>query len=214
MYQPPHFREDDLDVQHALIRANPLGLLVTAGPDGPVANLLPFLLVGRQGAKGLLQVHMARANGQWKDIAAGAPVLVVFHGADAYVTPSWYATKRETGKVVPTWNYAMVQVRGIARVVDDPEWLRTQITALTGAHEGARPDPWQVTDAPDPYIDAQLRGIVGVEIEITEISGKWKVSQNRPVADFPTLVHGLTDSGDPHSDADMAALVARYRRDR
>ncbi len=214
MYQPPHFREEDLATQHALIRAHPLALLVTATEEGPTANLLPFLLVERPGTRGLLQVHMARANGQWKEIAAGAPVLVVFQGADAYVTPSWYATKRETGKVVPTWNYAMVQVRGTARVIEDPEWLRAQIAALTGTHEAARPEPWQVTDAPEPYVAAQIRGIVGVEIDISEISGKWKVSQNRPVADFPTLVHGLTDSGDPHADADMAALVDRYRRDR
>ena len=125
MYQPPHFREEDLAAQHALIRAHPLGLLITAGDAGLTANLLPFHLEPALSAKGTLQVHMAKANGQWREIEAGAPVLVVFQGADAYITPSWYATKRETGKVVPTWNYAIVQVRGTARVMDDAEWLRS-----------------------------------------------------------------------------------------
>lgn len=217
MYQPPHFREDDLAVQHALIKAHPLGLLITAGVNasaggpagGPTANLLPFLLEPTLSPKGTLRVHMARANGQWKDIAAGAAVLVVFQGAETYITPSWYATKRETGKVVPTWNYAMVQVRGVARVHEDAEWLRAQIGALTDAHEGQRAAPWAVSDAPERYIDAQLKGIVGIEIEIVEILGKWKVSQNRSEADRAMVEAGLADAADPHANADMAGLVAK-----
>jgi transcriptional regulator len=214
MYQPPHFREDDLAVQHALIRAHPLGLLITAGPGGLTANALPFHLVAEGSPKGVLQVHMARANGQWKEIAAGAPVLVVFQGENAYITPSWYATKRETGKVVPTWNYAVVQVRGTAKVIDDAGWLRTQIEALTGDHEGPRPAPWSVCDAPDAFVTAQLKGIIGVEIEITDIEGKWKVSQNRPKADIAEVVEGLGAAAEVHANPEMAELVRRYGADR
>ena len=207
MYQPPHFREDDLGVQHALIRAHPLGLLITAGSGGIVANPLPFVLDAAEGPKGTLRVHLARANGQWREIGEGAPVLVVFQGAQAYVTPSWYRTKAETGKVVPTWNYAIVQVRGAARVVEDAAWLRSQIEALTAQHEGGRALPWHVGDAPEPFIAAQLRGIVGIEIEIAEIEGKWKVSQNRPEADREGVARGLRDEA---PNPEMLELVTRY----
>ena len=207
MYQPPQFREDDLGLQHALIRAHPLGLLITSGAEGPVANLLPFHLEPALSDKGTLQVHMARANTQWRDIEAGAPVLVVFQGAQAYVTPSWYATKQETGKVVPTWNYAVVEARGTARVIHDATWLRCQIGRLTAWHEAPRPAPWAVDDAPDAYIASQLKGIVGVEIEIAALVGKWKVSQNRAAADIAGVSDGLHNPTDPHADAAMAALV-------
>jgi transcriptional regulator len=210
MYQPPHFREDDLAVQHALIRENPLGLLITTGTDGPVANAIPFLLDADFAPKGRLQLHVAKANGQWRDIRDGAPVLVVFQGVDSYVTPSWYETKRETGKVVPTWNYAMVQVRGPARIIEEAEWLRKQIGALTAQHESKRAEPWAVEDAPADFIVSQIKGIVGIEIDIVEISGKWKVSQNRPVADQRGVIEGLLE-GNPSADAArMAELVKRY----
>ncbi|MDQ2632542.1 MAG: FMN-binding negative transcriptional regulator [Pseudomonadota bacterium] len=210
MYQPPHFREDDLSVQHALIRAHPLGLLITSGDAGPDANLLPFHLDASLSEKGRLQVHMAKANNQWREIEAGAPVLAVFQGADSYITPSWYATKQETGKVVPTWNYAVVQVRGRARVIHDADWLRMQVGVLTGEHEAVRERAWQVGDAPDAYIAAQIKGIVGVEIEILEVDGKWKVSQNRPAADISGVAEALVDASEPHANADMAGLVHRY----
>ncbi|MFI0847931.1 FMN-binding negative transcriptional regulator [Mesorhizobium sp. IMUNJ 23232] len=210
MYQPPHHREDDLGVQHALIRAHPLGLLITAGAEGPTANPLPFHLDAARGAKGTLQVHMARANGQWKELLVGAAPLVVFQGAENYITPSWYATKRETGKVVPTWNYAMVQIKGKAAVIEDFDWLRRQIGALTGDHEGKRAAPWAVEDAPDAFIAAQIKGIVGVEIEITDIFGKWKVSQNRPAADVAEVIEGLEQPDQPHVNAEMAELVREY----
>jgi transcriptional regulator len=211
MYQPPHFREEDLGVQHALIRAHPLGLLITSGPGGLMANPLPFLLDAKSSAKGTLRVHIARANGQWREIQAGAAALVVFQGTEAYITPSWYAMKRETGKVVPTWNYAIVQVRGTAKVFEDADWLRRQVDALTSEREAGRRAPWAVTDAPDRYIASQLKGIVGVEFEITAIEGKWKVSQNRPVADVTEVVAGLSAVRDPHANADMASLVADAR---
>ena len=209
MYQPPHFVETRPDVLHALIRAHPLGLLVSNGTDGPIANPLPFLLDADAGPHGRLRAHLAKANPQWRSISKNTemPVLVVFQGADSYVTPSWYETKRETGKVVPTWNYAVVQVRGRARIVDDKDWLAGQIAELTATHEAPRAEPWQVTDAPAPFIEAQIKGIIGLEIDITEISGKWKVSQNRPVADRVGVANGLEAGG---SAAEMAHLVRQF----
>ncbi|TCL71877.1 FMN-binding negative transcriptional regulator [Rhizobium sp. BK251] len=207
MYQPPHFREDDLGTQQALIRQNPLGLLITAGASGLIANSVPFHLDATASAKGTLRLHLARANGQWRDIAGGTPVLAVFQGPNAYVTPSWYATKQETGKVVPTWNYAIVQAKGPARVIDDAEWLLAQIGSLTGEHEGVRERPWAVGDAPEDYVRSQLKGIIGVEIEIAEIEGKWKVSQNRPVADRQGVAAGL---GEMPDQTEMVELVRRY----
>ena len=211
MYQPPHFVETDIGVLHALIRAHPLGLLISADADGPLANPLPFLLDADVAPHGRLRVHLARANPQWRQLADNPdlPVLVVFQGADAYVTPSWYETKRETGKVVPTWNYAMVQVRGHARVIEDKDWLAQQVAALTASHEAEREQPWQVTDAPETYIASQLKGIVGLEIDIAEITGKWKVSQNRPEADRRGVAEGLADT-DSASSEEMADLVRHY----
>jgi len=208
MYQPPHFREERLDVLHALVRAHPLGLLISNGADGPVANPVPFLIDGAVGDKGRLRAHVARANDQWKALAAepDTPALVVFQGADSYVTPSWYATKQETGKVVPTWNYVVVQVRGRVRVMDDQAWLAQQISDLTTMHETPREKPWAVNDAPGRYIEAQLRGIVGLEIDIAEIHGKWKVSQNRPEADRAGVAGGL----DAEAQTDMSRLVREY----
>ncbi len=211
LYQPPHFIETDRDTLHALIRAHPLGLLVSATPDGPVADPVPFLLDADVGAHGRLRAHVARANPQWKLIAAQPemPVLVVFQSADAYITPSWYETKRETGKVVPTWNYAIVQARGRAVVKDDPDWIAQQIADLTLSQEGGRAEPWAVTDAPQSFVAAQIKGIVGLEIEIAELSGKWKVSQNRPVADRIGVVAGLKAEA-ANSAADMARLVRSF----
>jgi transcriptional regulator len=211
MYEPPHFIETDHDRLHALIRAHPLGLLISAGPDGPVADPVPFLLDAHSGPNGRLQAHLARANPQWKLIAEAPDrnVLVVFQGVDAYVTPTWYETKRETGKVVPTWNYALVQARGRARVIEDRSWLAAQIAALTAMHEAPRAQPWQVSDAPDRFIESQIKGIVGIEIDIAEISGKWKVSQNRPAGDRTGVADGLDAQADERSHA-MAALVRDY----
>ena len=210
MYQPPHFKETRLDVLHALIKAHPLGLLICNGTDGPVANPVPFLLDAEPAPNGRLRAHLSRANPQWKLFADNPDALVVFQGLDSYVTPSWYETKRETGKVVPTWNYAIVQVRGKVRVMDDQHWLAGQIAELTATHEGSRAEPWQVTDAPDAYIAAQMKGIVGLEIDIAAIEGKWKVSQNRPVADRVGVAEGL-EADKPTPDAtEMAKLVRIY----
>lgn len=209
MYQPPHFREERLEIQHALIRAHPLGLLISSGEDGLLANPVPFLLDAAAAPKGVLRAHLARANRQWQALAAGQPALVVFQGVDTYITPSWYETKKETGKVVPTWNYAIVQVRGPVRVIEDREWLRRQITALTAEHESSRSEPWAVTDAPEDFVEAQLKGIIGIEMTIETIEGKWKVSQNRPLADRIGVTAGLAAEADPRA-AEMERLVRAY----
>jgi transcriptional regulator len=205
MYLPAHFREDRRDVQHDLMRACPLGTLFTAGPHGPLANHVPFLLYADEGPHGVLRAHMARANDQLDELRAVAECFVVFQGPEDYITPSWYATKRETGKVVPTWNFVAVHVWGAPRVIEDPLWLRRQLEDLTNHHEHPRPRPWHVDDAPPDFIAAQMRGIVGLELPIARIEGKWKVSQNRSEADRQGVADGLRAQG-PASAA-MAALV-------
>jgi transcriptional regulator len=206
MYQPPHFREDRIEVQHALIRAQSLGLLITAGRDGLQANPLPFLIDAGGSERGTLRAHLARANPQWLELAAVAECLVVFQGPQQYISPSLYATKREHGKVVPTWNYITVHAWGRPQVIDDVAWLRRQVNDLTLHKEGSRPAPWYVSDAPEPFVAAQLKGIVGIEIPIARIEGKWKVSQNRPAGDQAGVIAGLRGNGD---DAEtMASLVA------
>ena len=212
MYQPPHFQETRQEILHGLVRSHPLGLLVSNGSEGPVANAIPFLLDAEAGPKGKLRAHLARANPQWRLLADNpvSPVLIVFQGADAYVTPSWYETKRETGKVVPTWNYAIVQVRGTVRVIEDADWIARQITDLTMSQEGSRETPWAVTDAPPAFIQSQIKGIVGLEIEITDISGKWKVSQNRPVADRVGVAEGLEGEVQNAGAPDMASMVRAW----
>ena len=211
MYEPPLHREDDLERQHALIRARPLGLLVSHGPKGLIANAVPFLLDSAASKLGTLQAHVARANPQWRDLAESPEALVVFQGVDHYVTPSWYATKRETHKVVPTWNYVMVQARGKARVIEDDGWLRRQIVALTAGQEASRAAPWSVDDAPADFLALQRKAIVGLEIEIADIRGKWKASQNRSAADRAGVVEGLEALDDEEARA-MAALVRETER--
>jgi transcriptional regulator len=212
MYQPPHHAETRTEVVHALIRAHPLGLLVSNGADGPIANPLPFLLDADIGPHGRLRAHLSKANQQWRQIAEHPeePVLVVFQGVNTYITPSWYATKRETGKVVPTWNYAIVQAQGRARIIDDRDWLAGQINELTGTHEAGRDQPWHVSDAPEPFIEAQIKGIIGLEIDIVSLTGKWKVSQNRPVADREGVVLGLNAERTDAPSAEMAEIVREY----
>jgi transcriptional regulator len=195
MYQPPAFREDRIEVQHQLIRAHPLALLITAGPTGLLANLFPFLLDSEGTDKGTLRLHIARANPQWRELESVEECLVVFCGPQDYVTPSWYETKRETGKVVPTWNYVMVHVWGRPRVIHDDVWLRRQIEDLTDSRERLRAAPWKVDDAPPDFIAAQMRAIIGVEIPISRIEGKWKMSQNRPAADRAGVVAGFREAG-------------------
>lgn len=204
MYQPVAFREERRETLHELIRAHPLGTLVTSGSRGLIANLLPFLLCETDG-KAILRAHMARANDQVEALRAGAETLVIFQGPECYITPSWYESKHEHGRVVPTWNYVVVQVRGTPRVVDDPLWLRAQVEALTASQENQRSEPWAVTDAPEEFVEGQLQAIIGVEIPILSIEGKWKVSQNRSAADREGVCRGLHREG---KNPEMARLVA------
>jgi transcriptional regulator len=203
MYRPPLFREDRIEVLHALIRAHPLGTLVTAGAGGLMANHIPFLVDTTETGNGTLRAHLARANDQLVALREGAEALVVFQGPQAYVSPSWYASKAEHHKVVPTWNYAMVHAWGTPIVHDEPAWLRDQIGALTASQERRRAAPWAVEDAPEDFVASQIKAIVGVEIPILRIEGKWKVSQNRPEADQSGVVEGLREIGDEA----MAQLV-------
>jgi transcriptional regulator len=196
MYEPPLHKKESLEAQHALIRSQPLGVLVSKGPDGLEANAIPFLIDASASKLGTLRAHMARANPQWRSLGAADEALVVFQGPDRYISPNWYATKRDTGKVVPTWNYVMVQARGRPRVIED----------LTRTHEGRRPAPWAVSDAPADFVAMQVKAIVGVEIEIARIAGKWKASQNRPAADREGVIEGLTAEGEPMA-LDMAEIV-------
>ena len=200
MYQPAHFREDRLDVQHALIRAHPFGLLVTSGASGLDANPVPFLLDAAASPLGTLRAHVARANPVWRDLEPSHEVMIVFQAVDSYVTPSWYASKREHGKVVPTWNNAIVQAWGRPRTIEDAAWLGAQIRALTTRHEAARAEPWAVDDAPAPFVATQIKAIVGIEIEITRIEGKWKASQNRPPAQ-------------PYETAELSPMARTFYRD-
>jgi transcriptional regulator len=203
MYLPSAFREERLETLHALIRAHPLATLITSGPDGLIANLVPFILVD-SGEKGTLRAHVAKANDQVEALKAGSEALVVFQGPESYITPSWYVSKREHGRVVPTWNYVMVQARGTARGIDDPAWIRGQIEALTSSQESRRSTPWKVADAPEPFVAGQIGAIIGVEIPISGIEGKWKVSQNRSAADRQSVQDGLRRD---YSNEAMARLV-------
>jgi transcriptional regulator len=203
MYQPQAFREERLDTLHALIRSHPLGTLITSGPGGLLANLVPFVVVA-EGEKGTLRAHIARGNDQLQPLRDGAETLVVFQGPESYITPSWYVSKREHGRVVPTWNYVVVQVRGTPRVHDDPEWIRAQIGQLTAMQETPRPTSWSVSDAPESYIQGLIKGIVGIEIPVSSIEGKWKVSQNQSAADRTGVHEGLRSEG---INEDMAQLV-------
>ena len=210
MYEPPLHRVDDLAQMHALIRERVFGLLISNGAEGLVANSVPFVLDAAASKFGTLKVHVARANSQWRDLQASPDALVVFQGRDHYITPSWYETKRETGKVVPTWNYTMVQAKGRAQVMDDA-WLARQIEELTQALESRRAQPWAVGDAPADFIAMQRRAIVGIEIEIVDIRGKWKTSQNRNAADRAGVVAGLEAIGDEDALA-MAQIVRETSR--
>lgn len=208
MYLPVHFEETRPEVLAAAIRAHSLGLLCRNGPQGLTADSIPFLLDTGKGPHGLLRAHVARANPLWRELADGDEVLVVFQGAQHYITPGWYATKQETGKVVPTWNYVMVQARGRIAIRDEAAFLDQQIRALTETHEAGRAHAWAVDDAPEAFIQQQMRAIVGIEVAITQLTGKWKVSQNRPVADRAGVVAGLAAEADPDAEAMRVEVAA------
>ena len=206
MYIPPSFAEHDVALMQAFIEAHPLGALVTASPSGLFATHLPLVLDRERGTHGTLQGHIARANPHHELAGEGAEALVLFTGADSYVTPSMYASKAKHGKVVPTWNYVAVHARGPLRFVREPDALRRHLERLTARHEADRPQPWSIADTPEGYVDKLLGAIVGVEIEITRLDGKWKMSQNRPAEDIDGVIEGLGASDDARQ-REVAELV-------
>ena len=191
MYVPTHFAPDD-DSVHELLTHHGAADFVTSGDQGLEATMLPFVY-DRESQ--VLQGHFARNNDHWRH-ADGVEALVIVHGPDSYITPTWYASKAEHGRVVPTWNYVVAHVHGVATIHDDTEWLASLVRRLTEKHEGRRPVPWSVDDAPARFVDGQLRAIVGVEIEIARVDAKFKLSQNRPEADVDGVVAGLRSVGD------------------
>jgi len=205
MYVPPAFRDDDKTSLLTTIRAARLANFVTATADGPLATPLPLFLDESEGERGVIYGHLAKANPQWRVPPLGDG-LAIFMGPDAYVTPSWYATKQETGKVVPTWNYIAVHAHGPVEFFEDPDRLLEVVRRLTGLHEGERASPWSVSDAPADFIKAQLRGIVGIRMPITRLEGKRKMSQNRNEADRVGVAAGLAAS-ERDSDRAAASLI-------
>jgi transcriptional regulator len=208
MYIPKHFEETDVTVLHGAIRRHPLGGLVTLTPDGPEANHIPFLIHPDPAPYGTLHGHVARANPVWRESRRDIDVLVIFQGDERYISPSWYPTKHDTQKVVPTWNYVIVHARGPLHIIDDVAWIRPHLEALTREHESERPAPWALTDAPADYIDTMMKAIVGIEIPIAQLSGKWKVSQNRSERDRRGVIDGLAREGSPAATS-MAGLVKK-----
>lgn len=206
MYIPAHFEETSIEILHELIRNHPLATLVTLSADGLNANHLPLELDPEPTPYGTLRGHVARANPVWRDFNRDVEAMVIFQGANSYITPSWYATKKETGKVVPTWNYAVVHAYGALKIIEDETWLQALVERLTNHHEATNENPWKVSDAPENYIEPMLRAIVGIEIPITKISGKWKVSQNQPHANRVGVIAGLREMNDDNAVA-MSELV-------
>lgn len=206
MYMPPYFKEMRSEALHALMRAYPFATLVTHGDAGLAANHLPFELVGDH-----LHGHVARGNELAR--ADGAEVLVIFRGPEGYVSPNWYPSKHETGREVPTWNYAVIHVHGRLRVIEDHTWLRQLLERLTDRHETGQPKPWHVSDAPVDHIEKSLGGIVGLEISIDRIEGKFKLSQNHPAANRAGVVEGLRQRSG-RGDAELADLMAQQEESR
>jgi transcriptional regulator len=205
MYIPRANQEDRVPVLHKLMEDQPLASLITMGSSGLFASHIPMVLE-QNGALGLLKCHVSRANTQWRDHSPTVQALAIFSGPQHYITPTWYPEKQETGKVVPTWNYVVVHAYGFLKVIEDSEWLRAHLKKLTSIHEAASPVPWKIGDAPADYISSQMKGIVGMEMTIDRLEGKWKLSQNRSERDRDAVASGLADLNTPESLA-MKALV-------
>ena len=209
MYEVEAFREARVEVLHALIKAHPLATLVTVTAQGLEANHIPLLIDPEPLPFGTLRGHVARANPVWRTFSADSEVLAVFQGPQAYITPSWYVSKAQHGKVVPTWNYAVVHAHGPLKIVEDAEWLRALVTRLTASQESPRDKPWQVTDAPGDYVNTMLQAIVGIEIPVHRLQGKWKMSQNRLPQDREGVIKALNSQGDAASRAMLDAMDAK-----
>lgn len=208
MYIPPYFAETRPQILHDLIDQHPLGILITHGAGGLDANHIPFHLLRDQGTHGSLACHVARANPVWQQLATGDEVLVVFRAAEAYVSPNWYPSKHETHRQVPTWNYAVVHAHGRVTLRDDERFLRHNLAFLTKRHEAAKPVAWKMGDAPRDYLDAMLKAIVGLEIQITRLEGKFKLSQNKEARDIRSAGEALREQGDSALGAAMIAVAA------
>jgi transcriptional regulator len=212
MYVPSQFEEKRIDVLHQLIREHSLGTLVTLASEGLNANHIPFELDPETGQFGTLRAHVARSNPVWRDFSEKLDALVVFQGAQAYISPSWYATKQEGGKVVPTYNYMVVHASGPMRVIDDPVWLHGLLERLSDRYESGRTEPWRLSDAPEDFIAKLLPAIVGIEIPIAKLVGKWKVSQNQPRANREGVVKGLQEVGGDNAVIMAQALLRENER--
>lgn len=207
MFRVAQFAEDRLEVQQALIRSHPLGLLICTQEDSRItADALPFVLTQGSGDLGVLQAHMPRQNPLWKALETASECLIVFQGPQAYISPNWYPSKQKHGKVVPTWNYVTVHARGFPQVIDSADWVRQQIRALTTQQEAGNATPWQVEDAPASFTSSMVKALIGIEVELTDLQGKWKVSQNRPAEDRTGVHTALMSEGMD----EMAAEVFKY----
>ena len=210
MYVPAHFDEPRLDALHALIRQHPFGALVTQGAQGLDANHLPFDLSAQPGEPGVLRAHVARANPLWREVKDGDEALVIFQAGDAYISPNWYPSKHEQHRQVPTWNYMVVHAHGRIRVRDDERFVRALVGRLTKTHEAAQPAPWKMSDSPREFIDTLVQAIVGIEIEITRVAGKLKLSQNKELRDLRGAAAALkADGQDAVADAMLACAQTR-----
>ena len=209
MYLPTYFKESRTDVLHTLMRSHPLATLVTSCDSGLVANHIPVQTQSEPAPHGMLRGHIARANPLWKEYRADSEALAIFQGPHVYISPSFYPSKRETGEVVPTWDYAVVHAHGTLRFVQDAAWLKTLVVGLTNEHEASRQAPWKVDDAPPPYIEKMLSLIVGFEFSIVTLTGKWKLSQNHPAANRQGVVQGLRESAAENS-REIADMVASF----
>jgi transcriptional regulator len=208
LYTPPAFKIDDLTILHDHIEKTGLALLITAGVDGPLASHVPLLLDRNIGAYGTLTGHLARANTQTTQSKLDQQSLIIFQGPESYISPNWYVTKQEHGRVVPTWNYAVVHARGSLKFFEDPEMLRAAVDGLTRHHEANFPKPWTTSDAPKAFVDAQLKGIIGFKIQIESLEGKYKLSQNRSAPDQAGVIAGLKITEKPN-DAKLADLMVQ-----
>ena len=204
MLTPNIFKEDDLDVLHGLIRSHPLGTWITSQDDVLDVNHIPFVLDTTQGEYGVLRGHVNKANPVWKLLPTAKESIVTFQGAESYISPSWYPSKQEHGKVVPTWNYIVLHAHGIPHAISDRDWLYDQLNSLTNQFESGREQPWKVSDAPSDFTDRMLKGIVGIEIPISDIQGMWKSSQNKQKKDKEGVISGLGSD-------EMASYVSQHK---
>jgi transcriptional regulator len=209
VYTPKFNEQNDVSILHSIVQSKPLGAWVTTVDGEIVINHIPFILHEERGELGTLVGHVARSNSIYRKFSLDVNSIVVFQGDQAYISPSWYPSKDEHGKAVPTWNYVVVHAHGIPRIIEDPEWLLQHLNELTDKHESEQKLPWKVSDAPEEFIQSLLGAVVGIEIPITKLTGKWKLGQNRPEADKHGMIAGLMSSDRAESQG-LAKLLNQY----